>query len=248
MNLADFLETLPQTDKNVVTILSGGLDSTILTYALDDAYGPDKVHALTFNYNQKQYIEIERAIETCRYLEISHNILDLSVLGDICKPVSANIRNTDINMPMIEDILGDPQPKTYIPFRNLILLSFGLSYAESIGAEYVFTGLQATDQYGYWDTTQRFVNDLNRVAAHNRKTNITICSPFAGFTKKEELLLCRDIPYIRLESTLTCYNPNEEGESCGVCPSCSERIKAFMDAGMVDPVKYSRDIKWPQTQ
>lgn len=245
MNLNEALASLPDTDKNVVAVLSGGLDSSIMTMLLVEKYGPDRVSAVSYDYGQKQKYELLCATAMCEALGIEHKILDLSILGQIAMPMSANIKGTDVVMPTIKDVLGDPQPKTYVPFRNLILLSLTLAQAEVVGASHVFTGLQVHDEYGYWDTTQRFVNSINEVADQNRTHKVKIAAPFSHLSKYEEIEFCKELrlSYL-LKYTLTCYNPNEHGHSCGVCPSCSERIANFAKAGISDPIKYSIDIPW----
>lgn len=228
---------LPDTDKNVVVVLSGGLDSTILTYLIVNKYGPEKVYALSFYYGQRQSVELNRARKTCEHLKIRHKVIDISSYGEVAKDVSANIDKSSVNMPSINDILGDPQPKTYVPFRNMILCSLAFSYAEAKDAAFIFSGLQATDQYGYWDTTQRFVDAMNSVAEQNRLHNIKLVTPFSTLSKYDELLIAKDLD-VKFEYTLTCYNPDDQGRSCGRCPSCSERLKAFEKAGLKDPVEY----------
>jgi 7-cyano-7-deazaguanine synthase len=124
------------------------------------------------------------------------------------------------------------------PSGNMILLSLGLSYAETVDASHVFTGLQATDQYNYWDTTQAFLDSVNDVAVLNRTHKIKLAAPFADLTKADELNLTKhfNTPF-KSEFTLTCYNPSD-GKSCGKCPSCSERIKAFKVVGLKDEIEY----------
>ena len=191
MNLAEALQLLPKTSKNVVSVLSGGLDSTIMTYILTRKYGPSSVFALSFDYGQKQKRELEMAAKTCEHLGITHKILDLSILGDIAKNMSANIGGSDIAMPTINDVLGDPQPKTYVPFRNMILNSIAFSYAEANKASHVFTGLQVHDEYGYWDTTQKFVDAMNSVAEQNRTHKAELVAPFSQLSKFEEITSSR---------------------------------------------------------
>ena len=123
MNLNEALDRLPDTNKNVLAVLSGGLDSSVMTMLLVKKYGADKVSAVSYDYGQKQRIELEKAFELTNKLRIKHKILNLEILGDIAKPMSANIGGTDVEMPNIKDVLGDPQPPTYVPFRNLIMLS-----------------------------------------------------------------------------------------------------------------------------
>ena len=244
MNLEQALVRLPDTDQNVVSVLSGGLDSTILTYILVKKYGKDKVYALSYDYGQKQKRELMMASITTNRLNVKHRILNLGVLGEIVKDVSANISGTDVSMPSIKDVLGDPQPKTYVPFRNMILNSIAFSFAESNKASHIFTGLQVHDQYGYWDTTQRFVDSMNAVADQNRSHKVRMDAPFSHLSKYEEILIANELGNVHFEYTLTCYNPDAEGNSCGMCPSCSERIANFAKAGIKDPIPYNIDIPW----
>jgi len=244
MNLQSSLNSLPDS-KKAVSVLSGGLDSTVMTHLLTEKYGAENVFALSYDYGQKQKHELVKAKETCDSLGVSHTILDLSILGDIVRNVSANIGGSSVAMPTIRDVLGDPQPKTYVPFRNMILNSLAFSFAEANGAAYVFTGLQVHDEYGYWDTTQKFVDTMNTVAAQNRTHSVQLVAPFSHLSKFQEIEIMKEMGNVDdLVHTLTCYDPNDAGESCGVCPSCSERIMNFAKANLVDPIPYSRSIPW----
>lgn len=245
MNLTEALNSLPDTEKNVLAVLSGGLDSSIMTMLLVEKYGPDRVSAISYDYGQKQKAELLCAKAMCEALGVDHKVLDLSILGQIAMPISANISGTNVAMPTIKDVLGDPQPKTYVPFRNMILLSLTLAQAEAVNASHVFTGLQIHDEYGYWDTTQRFVDGINAVAEQNRTHKVKIVAPFSHLSKHQEIEICKELNQTHLlEYTLTCYNPNEHGESCGVCPSCAERIANFAKSGIKDPIEYSINIPW----
>ncbi len=232
---------LPELNKVVVN-LSGGLDSTILTYVLAEQYGAENVFALSFNYGQKQNIELQKAQVTTSKLNISHKVIDISFLGDIVAPVCANILGSDIAMPDIEDVLGDPQPPTYVPYRNLILSSLAFSFAEANECEGVFTGLQSHDLYGYWDTSLEFVQRVNQVSQLNRHHKIEVYAPFVDLAKVDEINIAEklNVPY---EDSITCYEPNGD-VSCGRCPSCAERIQNFMLAGVKDPAPYAIEIPW----
>jgi 7-cyano-7-deazaguanine synthase len=231
--------------KGCVVILSGGMDSTIAMRLAVQKYGKDNVSALTFYYGQKQKREIEMARMSTQMLGVKHRVVDASFLGDISKGFSANV-DTDMAMPTIKDVLGDATPKTYVPNRNMILMSIAAAFAETQGVEYVFTGLQVTDEYGYWDTTARFVNKMNEVFSENRKIKIKLVAPFVALSKSQELNILKELDgNLNLTLyTLTCYNPNQQHESCGVCPSCSERIKGFASIGEIDRIMYSTLIPW----
>lgn len=232
------------TKTKVVISLSGGLDSTILAYTLVEQYGAENIYALSFNYNQKHSIELEKAKITCTKLRICHKIVDITFLGDMLRNTSALISGSEINTPTITESLGEPQPVSYVSNRNLILSSLCASYAESIEAKYIYLAFQQQDIYGYWDTSLEFVKRLNYVLQLNRKNSIEIKAPFAQMSKSDEIEIgiTLNVPF---EDTFTCYSGiNDLGESCGTCLSCSDRIGNFAKLGLKDPIKYSVDINW----
>lgn len=233
---------LPEANGCVV-VLSGGMDSTIAMRLAVEKYGADNVSALTFFYGQKQAIEIARAGESTEMLGVSHKVVDASFLGNIAHGFSANVDDS-IEMPTIQDVLGDPTPKTYVPNRNMILMSIAAAYAETKDVEYIVCGLQSTDEYNYWDTTKSFTDKMNEVFAENRKIKIKLIAPFVKLSKVEELKRLQELDgnLDFLKHTITCYNPDGNA-SCGKCPSCSERINAFIQIGQADPVPYATEIQ-----
>jgi len=212
-----------------------------------EKYGKENVSALTFDYGQKQKREIDMARATTHMLGVKHKIVDASFLGDISKGFSANV-DTDMVMPTIKDVLGDPRPKTYVPNRNMILMSIASAFAETQNVDTVLCGLQVHDEYGYHDTTQRWVDKVNDLLSENRIIKIKLVAPFSKLSKYDELNILRELDgNLQLTLfTLTCYNPDVDGNSCGECPSCSERIANFIKIGEKDPVPYSKPIPWEE--
>lgn len=234
---------------NAVVILSGGLDSTILTYKVHPDYN---LYALSFNYGQKQQIELQKAAITTQKLKIPHKIANLQMLGDLVRNVTSNIIGSDIEVPDVKTILGNPQPVTYIPNRNMIMLSIAAAYAEAVKATKIFIGVQIHDLYGYWDTQPQFIKAMNNVFSLNRNAEpVQIEAPFALLSKHDELLIAKDLN-VPLEDTWTCYDPKDwhipsqvqspdnwrPNLACGKCGSCAERLKAFELAKMTDPLEY----------
>ena len=229
---------------NRVLVLSGGLDSTILAYKIhSELKEGEKLFAITYNYGQRHSIEIDKAKMTCQKLGIDHRIIDISFIGDIIAPVSALSNKKEVAMPTIKDTVGHPQPVSYVPFRNLLLTSMAMTFAESNGADEVYLGLQSIDSYAYWDTSPEFVESFNNVSALNRLKSISLKAPFISMTKKDEILLglTLNVPF---EDTWTCYSGEEGHGACGTCPSCSERIMNFAKAGLKDPCRYAKEIDW----
>lgn len=245
MKLTEALNRLPSTDKKVVITHSGGMDSATAVILAVKKYGAENVISIGYDYGQKQREELRRADSLCAHLGVKRHIIPLGVLGDIVRNVSANISGTDVEMPTIKDILGNPQPPTYVPYRNMIMFSLTAAFAEANGASHVVCGLQVHDEYSYWDTTQRFVDGINDIYDMNRSWPLELVAPFSDLSKTQELELLQEAGMLDLlEHSLTCYDPDEDGRSCGKCPSCAERVKAFMDIKIKDPIPYSIDIPW----
>ena len=122
------------------------------------------------------------------------------------------------------------------------MLSICSAYAESLGADTVYHGAALVDsQAGFWDGSKEFLEAINNVNKLNRRDRVTIEAPLINLSKKEIIEL--GIQYgVDFASTWTCYEGKEE--ACGECTACSSRIQGFIDAGIIDPVPYSRDIPW----
>jgi len=241
--------------ERVVVSLSGGLDSTVLLHLMVRYFGADKVDAVSFNYSQRHDVELYQAKRTTELLGVRHKIIDISFLGKMASSVSAMVKG-DVATPTMEDVLGDPQPTTYMPNRNMILASLTAAYAEIAGANTIALGIQRIDSYSYWDTTPEFFEAIENVLTLNRKNPIGFIAPFIEMSKTEEILLGMELG-VDFAMTWTCYDPIvEEAEStwqrepaggrnevkhyryipCGKCPSCKERAAAFTKAGIEDPL------------
>jgi 7-cyano-7-deazaguanine synthase len=244
MNLSEALKALPDT-KGCVVILSGGMDSTIATRIAVEKYGKENVSALTFFYGQRQASEIGAAQHTCFKLGVKHEVVQADFLQRISRGFSANV-DTSLEMPTIQDVLGDPRPPTYVPNRNMILMSIAAAYAETRGVDTIITGLQSTDEYNYHDTTARWIEKVNDLLSENRILKIKLIAPFASLSKVDEIRILKELEgnVELLQSTVTCYNPVGV-VACGKCPSCAERLNAFKKAGETDPVQYIySEEKW----
>jgi len=202
--------------EKVALSLSGGLDSITLLYLLAEKVGEDNVYPISFDYNQRHSYELLCAQWHVMNLAIpkpNYRVIDVSFMGDIAKNVSAMVKS-DVKVPSVQAALGDPQPASYMPFRNLVFASLMASFAESNGVGNIALGIQRVDQFGYWDTSLSFVQALQRILDLNRKNPITLWTPFVEVTKVEEIGLGLDlgIDYTR---TWTCYNgPHmEDGSS-----------------------------------
>lgn len=223
-----------------IVILSGGLDSTILTNLL--AYSADNPQenliALSFNYNQRHKIELTKAAKTCELLEIQHKIINIDFFSDIIAKVSALSGNREVDVPNMDEVEDPTQPQTYVPFRNMLFLTLAASVAESNDCKSIFIGAQHGDLYGYWDCTPEFMIRFNRILALNRKHTITLYAPFVNLSKADEICIGHALN-VNFANTHTCYRGVDElGRSCGTCPTCTERLNNFKEVGLTDPLPY----------
>jgi 7-cyano-7-deazaguanine synthase len=219
-----------------VILVSGGMDSvTLLHYAIN-TLKVDEVYALSFNYGQKHSRELEEASWNCqKFPQVKeHRILDLGFMKEILKNSSSLVGDV-IDVPDLNNIEEKDldQPITYVPNRNMMLLSLAASYAEGCGCQEVFYGAQAQDEYGYWDCTAEFLDKINIVLGLNRREAVEIKAPFVHRSKADVVTLGLENG-VDFSRTWTCYRGGEK--PCNVCPSCVERELAFSKAGHKDPL------------
>jgi 7-cyano-7-deazaguanine synthase len=211
--------------------------STLLHHAARDL-GHKPLYALSFDYGQRHVRELDAAAWQARAVEVAdHRVIDLSYLGPLIAPGTALV-NDGQAVPDL-DALRDTdleQPSTYVPNRNMMLLSQAAAYAEAMGARDVFYGAQAQDEYGYWDCTAEFIERLNAVFALNRREPVRVHAPFVAMRKSESLRIgiALGVDYAH---TWTCYRGGDV--ACGTCPTCVERLNAFKEVGESDPLPYA---------
>ena len=223
--------------KPVVLLLSGGMDSTALLHHVARSLGRGPIHALSCDYGQRHVRELECAAWQAERAGVAeHRILDVSFVGDLVKPGTSLVDggNAVPDLGALREADRD-QPPTYVPNRNMMLLSLAVAYAEARGVRDVFYGAQAQDEYGYWDCTAEFVEKLNRVLALNRREAVTVHAPFTGMCKAESLRIGLELG-VDYGHTWSCYRGGKT--ACGRCPTCVERLKAFQEAGAIDPLPY----------
>ncbi len=154
----------------------------------------------------------------------------------------------DIDVPKDSDefSITEDIPITYVPARNTIFLSFSLAYAEVIGANDIYIGVNALDYSGYPDCRPEYINSFQNMANLATRAgvegddSIIIHTPLINMTKAE---IIRKGTQLGVDYSLThsCYDPNVDGTSCGHCDAClSSPQKGFKRKfGLTDPLTYS---------
>lgn len=213
-----------------VVLLSGGIDSsTTLYYALNKGYRPQ---CLIFDYGQRHRKEVNSAKKIAELAGVGYLVLRLSFPWGGSALLDKNVR-----IPRGRE-KRKTIPPTYVPARNIIFLSYALSYAEAISACEIFIGANAIDYSGYPDCRPEFVNAFQKMANLGTKTGvegkgIKISAPLINMRKSEiiKMGVKLGVPY---EYTWSCYQGGKM--PCGRCDSCILRKKGFEGAGLEDPL------------
>lgn len=233
--------------QRAVVCLSGGMDSTVcaaLAVRDYDAYG------LHLSYGQRtEHHELESARQVSRLLGLS-GLLELKT--DLFRQIGGSaLTDTSIAIPETPPAhAGATQldnasrrtradvPVTYVPFRNAHLLSAAVSWAEVLGAKNVIIGAVEQDSSGYPDCRPAYYDAFNALIAQGtRDGNIRVETPLIRLRKWEIVQMGVELG-APLHVSWSCYA--EETEACGVCESCTLRLRAFAEAGAVDPIPYAR--------
>ncbi len=224
-------------NKKGVILLSGGLDSaTVAAIAIKEGFS---LSALTFFYSQRHEVEIKFAERLAEHFKIENHV-KISIPGEIFK--SALTAESGIEVPKNRENQGSEIPETYVPARNIIFLSYALAFAESTGAEHIFIGANAVDFSGYPDCRPEFFTAFKKMANAGTRAGVegrgfNIHTPLMHLYKHEIITLGTELG-VDYSLTHSCYDPYEDGSSCGVCDSCFLRIKGFEEAGVPDPTRY----------
>jgi len=217
-----------------VVLVSGGLDSaTVLAMAKEQGYA---IHAMSFDYGQRHRCELEaaRAVAAAAGVVAHKRItLNLDAIG------GSALTDAAIDVP---EQPGEGIPVTYVPARNTVFLSLALGWAEVLGAEAIFIGVNAVDYSGYPDCRPAFIEAFNRLAAVATKAGVEghptrIETPLIHLSKAD---IIREGVRLGVDYGLTvsCYNPDEECRACGRCDACRLRAAGFEAAGVPDPTRY----------
>jgi 7-cyano-7-deazaguanine synthase len=234
-------------DPLAVVLLSGGLDSaTTLAIARADGF---RVATLSVDYGQRHRRELECARRVSQALgAFRHTVIavDLRAMGGSALTAATNDSTLAVPKDRSHEQIGQGIPITYVPARNTVLLGLALGYAETLSAFDIFIGANAIDYSGYPDCRPEFLLQFERLANLATKAAVEGQGTFrihAPLLQKTKADIIREGVRLGVDYglTLSCYDPDPEGRVCGRCDSCQLRLKGFEEAGMNDPVKYSKD-------
>jgi len=227
--------------KRAVCLLSGGLDSaTALACARRDGF---RTYALTFDYGQRHHVELEAAARVAQHLGAAeHRVfrIDLRAFG-------GSALTADIEVPKDRRIHAAEIPVTYVPARNTVFLAIALAWAEVLGSEDIYIGVNAVDYSGYPDCRPEFIRAFGQMAnlatraGVEGRQRLQIHTPLIELSKAQIIRLGLELG-VDYSLTHSCYDP-VGGLACGHCDSCLLRKAGFAEAGVQDPLRYAGEAE-----
>jgi len=219
---------------HAVVLVSGGLDSaTTLAVA---RHGGFICHALSFDYGQRHRVELDAARRVAHALGAAEQRtmhIDLAGIGGSAL--------TDPTIPVPETVTQGI-PVTYVPARNTLFLALALGWAEVLGAQDIFIGVNAVDYSGYPDCRPEYLSAFEKLANLATKAGVEgrefrIRAPLVTLSKAEIIRLGTGLG-VDYSITVSCYQADADGQACGRCDSCRLRRDGFRAAGIADPTRY----------
>ncbi|MGK9065082.1 7-cyano-7-deazaguanine synthase QueC [Stutzerimonas chloritidismutans] len=222
-------------EKKAVILLSGGLDSaTVVAMARAEGYA---CYTMSFDYGQRHRAELQAAERVAQQLGVvEHKVIGMNLNGI----GGSALTDTSIAVP---EQVEEGIPVTYVPARNTVFLSLALGWAEVLGAQDIFIGVNAVDYSGYPDCRPEFVEAFERLANLATREGVEgqgfrIRAPLQNMSKAEIVQAGTRLG-VNYGMTVSCYQADDDGRACGKCDSCRLRAIGFSEAGLADPTRYA---------
>lgn len=219
--------------KRAVVLVSGGMDSAV-ALAMASAQGFE-CYALSVAYGQRHASELAASDRVCAMLGVAAH---KTVTVDL-RSIGGSALTADIDVP---EEGGAGIPITYVPARNTIMLSIALGWAEVLGANDIWCGVNAVDYSGYPDCRPAFIESFEQLANVATKAGvegaqIRVHAPLMRMSKAD---IVREGVRLRVDfgATVSCYQADDDGRACAHCDACRLRAEGFRDAGLADPTRY----------
>jgi 7-cyano-7-deazaguanine synthase len=184
-------------------------------------------------------------LEAAKKIASRAGVIEHRIIAIDLRAFGGSALTSDVEVPKGRPIaeIAAGIPVTYVPARNTIFLSYALAWAEVLGADAIFLGVNALDYSGYPDCRPEYIEAFERMANLATKAavlgeqRIRIHTPLIGLSKAEIIHTGIGLG-IDYSLTSSCYDPSPTGEACGACDSCFLRKKGFREAGVADPTQY----------
>ena len=221
--------------RRAVILVSGGMDSAV-TLAIAQGMG-FACHALSVSYGQRHSAELDAATE----LALTRGAIEHKTVTVDLRSIGGSALTSDIAVP---ETPGTGIPVTYVPARNTIMLSIALGWAEVLGADDIFCGVNAVDYSGYPDCRPEFIAAFERLAGLATQAGVEgrgmrIHAPLIAMSKADIVREGQRLG-VDFSRTVSCYQADAAGNACGRCDACRLRAEGFASAGVPDPTRYAQ--------
>lgn len=231
--MTESIPAIPAARRKAVVLVSGGMDSAV-TLSLAREAGFD-CHALSVAYGQRHSSELAAAARVSVLL----GALEHKTVAVDLRSIGGSALTADIDVP---EQGGAGIPITYVPARNTIMLSIALGWAEVLGANDIYCGVNAIDYSGYPDCRPEFVAAFEQLANLATKSGvegsgIRVHAPLIRMSKAD---IAREGARLQIDfaETVSCYQADGDGRACGHCDACRLRAEGFAAANLSDPTRY----------
>ncbi|OPX60742.1 MAG: queuosine biosynthesis protein QueC [Methanobacterium sp. PtaB.Bin024] len=222
--------------KKAISVLSGGLDSTVSTSLLAKDYD---VHAITFDYGQRSArMEIKSSKAICEKLGMEHTVIKLpwlAQLGGSALTSEGEVPKLEADQLDDKELCDETARKVWVPGRNVVFTAIALSFAEAEGAEKIIVGWDLEEAVTFPDNSKEFLDAFNHVLEIGSLDDVQIEAPLISMDK-ENIVKLGDKIGAPMQLSYSCYMGGEE--HCGWCESCLRRKRAFKSADVEDKTRY----------
>ena len=216
--------------KSALVVFSGGQDSTTCLYWAIKHF--DVVRTLTFDYGQRHRIELECAKQIAEFARVPHDVLSIGTFAELGGNALTGNQEVEVQN---EKSNRENLPNTFVPGRNLILLSFAAARAWQLEIENIVTGVCQTDYSGYPDCRKNTIEALQLTLNLGMERQFVLHTPLMWLDKAQTVMMAKDLGALEaLSFSHTCYNGIFP--PCGSCQACHLRNKGFYEAGVIDPL------------
>ena len=192
----------------------------------------EEVKTLTFDYGQRHRIELECAKKIAQFAAVHHEVLSVGTFTELGGNALTGSEEVESHQ---ENIIEEGLPNTFVPGRNIILLSFAAARAWQLGIENIVTGVCQTDYSGYPDCRKNTIEALQLALNLGMERQFVLHTPLMWLTKTHTVRKAQELGALEaLSFSHTCYNGSFP--PCGTCPACHLRQKGFSEAGIIDPL------------
>ncbi|MBN1878816.1 7-cyano-7-deazaguanine synthase QueC [bacterium] len=216
-----------------VVVASGGLDSCVAATLAAREYRLAMLHARygqrTSERELRAFHDISSDLKADRRL-----VIHLDYFSSIG---GSSLTDDRMTIP-VDGVKENIIPLTYVPFRNANLFAAATAWAEVIGAEKIYVGINQIDSSGYPDCTQEFLDAFNRLVRCGTRpdTQVQIVAPLISLSKQGIVRLGLDIG-APMDKSWSCYQRSDR--ACGICDSCRLRLDGFRANNAIDPIPYA---------